>query len=327
MSSEGILIYDKIKSVSLPKNNGVYSHSFLTEKYLDILETINPCEQRYYILGTSLVVKYRLKINVLNFYKSFNLRIPVQIIGLPFSLARQGFYGEIEEIQEVVQSIKGFKVILNCDEKLDYAKGYTLSTFKLIQKYKNFDEYLGSMRSHYRYRINKALEKSKDLYVYKLENRSNFDSSLYKLYLEVYNNSNDKLECLDIDFFRKFPGDIYIFQQKESKEKMAFVHIIKIKHELIFLFGGFNRQKNREYDLFYNMLLFIVKKAINMKCKIVDFGQTAEDTKKKIGCIEEKKYLYAHHSNILINTILKRLLHRFSYKPKNHSVRVFKDRI
>ena len=62
-----------------------------------------------------------------------------------------------------------------------------------------------------------------------------------------------------------------------------------------------------------------------MKVNLIEFGQTAEESKLKIGCREVEKYLYVHHSNYIINYIIQELVSFVSYRPYKRSHHVFKE--
>ncbi len=64
----------------------------------------------------------------------------------------------------------------------------------------DLDEYLKRMRSPYRYRLKKALEKHRLYRVRKIA-QEEFSPELYKLYLDVYQRSEAPLECLPFEFF------------------------------------------------------------------------------------------------------------------------------
>lgn len=72
------------------------------------------------------------------------------------------------------------------------------------------------------------------------------------------------------------------------------------------------------------MLLFIVNQGISRGVFSINFGQTSEESKSKIGCKEIPKYLYLHHNNPAIRGILKILTPYFSYKGYSKNQRVFK---
>jgi len=72
------------------------------------------------------------------------------------------------------------------------------------------------------------------------------------------------------------------------------------------------------------MLLKIVETGIDKKIGVIEFGQTAEESKLKIGCVEVPRFLYVHHSNPVLNWVIQALLPLFSYKPYQIKHHVFK---
>jgi hypothetical protein len=149
-----------------------------------------------------------------------------------------------------------------------------------------------------------------------------FDNRLYGLYTAVYDKSEYKLEKLTIDFFREFPSTIIAFYL--GTEPVAFVQLAENSGELVFLFGGMDYSLNSKHDLYTNMLLAIVKYGIDRGFKTIEMGQTAEDTKMKLGGRSYTKSMYVNHSNGLINTLVNKAIGFLSYKQKNLSFNVFK---
>jgi hypothetical protein len=75
------------------------------------------------------------------------------------------------------------------------------------------------------------------------------------------------------------------------------------------------------------MLLSIIRYGIEKGFKTIEMGQTAEDTKMKLGCKVYEKYLYANHSNGLINHFVHKGIGLLSYHQKDQSFNVFKEGI
>ncbi|TJX66505.1 hypothetical protein E8P77_07610 [Soehngenia saccharolytica] len=73
------------------------------------------------------------------------------------------------------------------------------------------------------------------------------------------------------------------------------------------------------------MLLKIVEEGIILGVDRINFGQTSEESKLKIGCREEERYLSIYHHNRRINRVLQLLVPYFSYKPYDIKHNVFKD--
>lgn len=286
-----------------------------------LLEKINYCNQMYYKIDDTLIVTYIHKLNLFNFKKGLKLSLPVRIVGLPVSIAIPGIFGDVSPVLEILKSLDGLSLILNSDAAFING-GKTLSNFVFKNKFADYDAYLGSLRSSYRRRIKIAEEKGKHLRVNRLENKD-FTLEHYKLYKDVYDRSENKLEILPLEFFKEFNADLYEFKDTQDKI-LAFIQILQRKNELCFLFCGFKEEDVKKHDIYYNMLLFIIRKGIKRGADTINLGQTSEETKSKIGCEELSKYLYLHHNNPLLGWSLKKLTPIFSYKGYPHKHRVYK---
>jgi len=229
---------------------------------LHFLEDLNPCDQAYYQDKGSYLICYKQKADIFNFSSRFSLRKKLKIVGMPYSVVQKGYGGKEKDICDILNSISGLKVILNGDDDLLLPRMYTLPNYVFNNRFSSFEEYLEKLRSHYRYRIKKALKHS--LYIeIKAMDPEVFSQEHYDLYREVYQHSADKLECLTIDYFRKYPAKIYEFKDKDTGKILAFVQLKEEDKTLKFLFGGFCRRSNRKYDLYYNMLLKIIQVGID----------------------------------------------------------------
>jgi len=320
-------IFKNAKDLPSQWDKAIGGNFALLKDNLILLESVNPCNQRYVVFKNgeteSILIHYELKLNIFCFSR-LKLNLTITIIGIPCSVSEGGYSFNIEnrhEIKAYLKNLKGAKVILNGEGDLDFlgfAKGYTLPTCVMDIHWNSFQEYLSHLRSHYRYRYKKALEKIKNLSIVKVE--EGFSEELYSLYEQVYNKSQYKLEKLSADFFQKAKATIFEFKREE--QSIAFVQYTIYDKELIFLFGGLNYKLNKEYDLYQNMLLHIVNIAIENKCTSLNLGQTAEEMKCKLGAYQQSKYLYVQHSNKIINYIAAKLINVLSYKIKDFKFKV-----
>lgn len=302
---------------------------FLKKKKLYMLEQLNPCSQTYHLNEEKGIAfaAYRLRLDLFTFSKHLSFKVPIHIIGVPLSVSKPGYVmadkGDGGTLAAYIRTLKGFYVVLNAQDGLPLSRGLTLPTCKLMMRWRSVDEYISDMRSHYRYRLQKARRKFSTVQVTTLEDNRLFDEEMYNLYLEVYERSNEKLEKLEIDFFKTFPSTIVKFAV--NHEAIGFVQLVENHEELIFLFGGFKHHLNQAYDLYMNMLVEIIDYGIKGGCTVIDFGQTAEETKLKLGAQQQSKYMYVHHSHALCNAVIGKLIHRFSYKPYPVWHKVFKE--
>lgn len=291
---------------------------------LALLEQLNPCQQKYYENESAFIIQYCQRVDIFNFIPHLAFRVPVKIIGKPYSVSGKGYRGDVEAVTSLIKSLKGLNLVLNGDKGLDLPYAYTLPNHVFANRFTTFEHYLDALRSHYRYRVKKALRKSSDIEVVKISQKE-FSEEHHQLYLEVYENSKDKLECLSLAFFREFPSEIYELRRKDTGELVAFVQLVEEPNKLIFLFGGFKQVYNKTHDLYMKMLIQIIQIGIERGVEIIEFGQTAQETKLKLGCVAVEKYLYIHHSNKTLHFLIAHILPLLSYKPQIISYNVFKE--
>jgi hypothetical protein len=186
-----------------------------------------------------------------------------------------------------------------------------------------FDDYVASLRSHYRHEVNKTLHLGAKLQVERLADNSAYEECLHQLYLNVYQRSKYKLECLPPAFFRQFPGDIYVFSTGERP--VGFVKALESGRRLTFLFGGIDYACNGEFRVYLNMLLLLLKEGIRRKVDVIDFGQTAEEAKLKLGCRYSLRNFHAGHSSATVQWLMKRAAGFLSYRAPKGDYNVFKE--
>jgi ubiquinone biosynthesis protein Coq4 len=163
----------------------------------------------------------------------------------------------------------------------------------------------------------------KKLQIKKIEPK-NFDERHYALYLNVLRRSKYPLETLGIDFFKNFDAEIYEFYLNDNNP-IAFVQIKQIEDILYFVFGGMDYSSRDELDLYYNMLLYILQIGLERGVRLIDFGQTAESAKMRLGCKLSKKFMYARSSNGILNFGLKVFAGMLVYNDKFEYFNVFGD--
>ncbi len=303
---------------------------FLRRSFLSHLDRVNPCLQRYsYLLEGSSIkvicVHYSLKLDIFT-YSFLSLKLPVRIMGIPCSVSKPGFAvlpGFEASLVEHFQALKGAKLILNSDIRLPGAQGVTLPTCKLPLSWGSLEDFLGSMRSPYRYRLKKALKKWAGVEAAHLA-PAEFTHDLYQMYEQVYEKSEAKLEKLTPDFFAELPLPAKLIRASAQGRALGFAAVVENGAELIFLFTGFDYSLQARYDTYLNLLLEIVKYGLERGFSRIELGQTAEETKLKLGAALHPKSMYLYHSNPLINKLAGRLAGLLSYKPPSFDFHVFK---
>ena len=324
--------YDSINQVPEEWNDIIGDNIYLKKEFLSFMEQIDKCEQKYYmlyddgVLDCVFMTYVREKYNLAMFAK-FNLYQKMTLVYVPLSVTRPGiaYNKRLTEAMEYIKTIKGPKIFLNLEdvEAKGYAKGLTCPKCIWTNKFNSFEHYLNSLRSNYRYRYNKCLKKSCPLKIEYLNNNADFTEEMYDCYLQVYNKSRIRVEKLPIEFFR---GKFFkIFVLKNEEKVVGFGQLLENGKELIFEFVGVDYKYNNIYDTYHKILLEIVKYGIETGFKTIDFGQTADESKLKLGSKYTMLYAYLHNSNKLINAINKKLAKRIEYKPITTDYNVFKE--
>ena len=80
----------------------------------------------------------------------------------------------------------------------------------------------------------------------------------------------------------------------------------------------------RGYDTYLNVLLALVRQGIEAGCRRIEFGQTTEVTKGKLGCLQVSKGLHVGHSNPLANRMVGAMAGRLSYRAEPCEYHVFR---
>lgn len=295
-----------------------------TMELLQVLEKTNPCGQEYFIVFDSIVVTYRMKLNLLTFMKR-SLKADTRIIGLPISHSRSGIFSYDaasgrKAALEVIKEEKGLTVALNTDYRIS-GSSLTLSNFVFVNRFKDFDDYLMAMRSSYRRNVLGVIEEGNGLIFKKIE-PSEFSNLHHRLYISVVERSEYPLEILPVEFFRSYESEIV--EARDSKGRLIAVLVLK-GHEdtLTFMFCGFKREEGA--SLYHNLLIYVIRKGIEEGYKRIDMGQTSEAAKLRLGCVEEIKHLDVHHGNPLLDRIIRIASSRFSYKRYKVEHRVFRS--
>jgi len=305
---------------------------YLRRDFLAFMETCEDCRQRYHLvwdaagrLDTVFMTYVRDHYNLAMFTPR-RYEVTMTFVYVPLSVTRPGIaWGSCrDEALAYIRGIRGYSMLLNLPpgDYPGFATGLTCPKCILDVQWPTFDAYLAGLRSHYRNRYTKALRRSAGLRLRWLDDNSEFDESLYGLYEQVYDHSALKIEKLPISFFRGPFFRILVLEDDEGPQ--GFVQFLPNDDELIFEFVGFNYATNRTYDTYLRLLLEIVRYGIDEGYSTIDFGQTADDTKLKLGAQYTMLYAALHHSNPVVHAIGKMLAPALQYTPITTDFQVFR---
>lgn len=324
--------FDNIAEVPAEWDSIIGDNLYLSRDFLSFMESVDSCGQRYYMLYAdgvpdSVFMSYvREKYNLAMFTR-FTLYQRMTMIYVPLSVTRPGIaYGKhLPEVMDFIKTIRGPKMVLNLGDvdPRGYAKGLTCPKCILKNRFSSFEDYLSCLRSGYRYRYKKCLKSSAALTLEYLEDNRDFTEEMYACYLQVYNKSHVRVEKLPIEFFR---GRYFkIFVLRHEGRVVGFGQMLENGPELIFEFVGVDYAYNDTFDTYHRILLEITRYGIEQGFETIDFGQTADESKLKLGAEYTMLYAYLHHTNPLVNALNKRLAPYIEYRPITTPYRVFKE--
>ena len=204
----------------------------------------------------------------------------------------------------MIKRIRGFTILANIagDQLLDlpYELSYARCTIQV--KWDSFEGYLGSLRSHYRYKYRKILKRAGELIIKEVE-ADNFNSEMYRLYENVYEKTDLKINKAEPGFFKSRYSRIISINTGDKC--IGFVQLIENGQELVFSLVGLDYSYNGKYNLYVRLLLEVIRYGVEKGFKVIDLGQTTYDAKRKLGSEIEKLYIQVnHHNKLLFRLIL-----------------------
>ena len=315
--------------ISLPDNE--WDEKVSTNRWLSsdvILSTVTKEHKVKAVIHPSYCAcEYRIKLNLFTFGK-IKVQLPFTVIAPPASVDCKGYIGDVQVLIDDYKKKKGLFLILNLEKEdtLNISEncaaiGKTLSSCIFLNGFESFENYLTKLRSSYRRRVKTALEKGVNLKVLRIDN-VDFNNGVYDLYLQVLKHSQFPLETLPITFFQLSDCNIDFFYNENKP--VAFVMYYTNNRFMSFVLGGMNYNFRDAFDLYYNMLLHMLKIGIDNKVNIIDFGQTAENTKCRLGCDTEERYMAAFSGNKFITKLFGCFAPLLEYNQEIDKNNVFK---
>ncbi|MEC5157128.1 8-amino-7-oxononanoate synthase [Chryseobacterium sp. MP_3.2] len=193
--------------------------------------------------------------------------------------------------------------------------------FKLRQEWTNFEAYKSSFSKKYQQRITSARKKSLTIEKKELDLEGvKFHSKvLHSLYHNVAENASINTFFLPENHFKSLKenlGDRFkIFGYFEKGVLVGFYTIILNGKNIDTYFLGYNKEVQKEMQLYLNMLLDMINFGIEQKFSTLIFGRTALEIKSTIGAVPEEIFGLIKHNNKIINSLVPKL---FPYlEPKS----------
>lgn len=239
-------------------------------------------------------------------------------LGVKFILFRD-FYDQETELHNIFRDI-------------GYMKIHNLPKAEMKIKWKDFDEYLNSMRSNYRRKIVKRMDKfsGANITFDILTDFSEYAPVIKRLYDNVYHNAKEyKRERMAETFFRdidKYLGEksVMVIAKKDGKPIGASLLLLNDKM-LISSFMGLDYDYNEEYFVYFNLFYKTIELAIEKGMDEIELGITTLDPKRDMGADVVALNMYMRHANPFLNKIIPILFDMITAPDTTTPRNVFKE--
>ncbi len=289
---------------------------FQRRAFLRHLEIHNPCRQRYHLLWRddellAGACVYTLRLDLLTFSRVASPTW-MQVVGVPVSVSAPGVIARSPRaaeglIREVLRSERGLVLGLNLDPAIDPSPGIAMAmlpTVVLDGGFASWPDYLAALRAPYRRRARRIVEAFREVRA-ETTACSAFTDEHQRLYLQIMRRTPSKLELLGPGFFRELPPEFSLTSYSCAGRLLCWHVVCRDGETLYFLFGGHDYDGLAAHQSYFNNLFGILREAIGSGVARIDFGQTAEVAKMKLGAAPRQLRMFLHHGSRVVRGLLR----------------------
>jgi hypothetical protein len=199
-------------------------------------------------------------------------------------------------------------------------------------EWSSYDEYLGNLRSHYRYKIRSAARTlARDgVNVDVVPLAEGYDRTLHPLYEAVVDRATVQLERLTPEFFTGL-GQTYgdaaqLIRFSRDGKVIGWIAMLVSEGAAYDLFHGIDYTECDRTALYFNQLAEVVRFSIRSGTRRLSLGQSTEVAKARFGAQPVPLWVAVKHLNPIVGRLL-RIGRRFLFPAKKVSPRrVFRQK-
>lgn len=194
-------------------------------------------------------------------------------------------------------------------------------------EWSNYSDYTSAMKKKYRTRERRARKKAAHIrkQIFSLENLNFYQERIIELYKNVAEHAGFNLFILPENYFfslkNKLGDKMKITGYFEGDRLVGFYTGIENHNDLDAHFLGYEPSRNRDCQLYLNMLYDLVEDSFEMGAKNLIMSRTALEIKSSVGAKPHNMDLYLKVLNPILNLAARRGLNFFSPKlewlPRN----------
>jgi hypothetical protein len=134
---------------------------------------------------------------------------------------------------------------------------------------------------------------------------------IYELYLQVAQAQRVRLGFLSPDFLpllkKGYPEELSVWGFYEGEELVAFSSAWQKEEALDMFYIGFDYERNRDLQLYFNILFFAVETGIRRQVGKIIFGRTALEAKARLGARAAYLYTFVYLRFLPARALFRRL--------------------
>jgi len=288
--------------------------------------------------------------NIRNFFaRKFSK--DVMILGNNMLTGQNGFYFDAakitfekvislldEAVQKMQKDIRKTSLIIYKDYQFNFVKYFQVKShqsyfrfsvqpnmmLKLKESWTVFEDYLNDFSKKYRTRARSARKKLENVEKHELDldEIQKYQDEMNILYQNVAENApfntffltENHFECMKKNINENFKVFGYFLDQK----LIGFYTLILNNKDVDTYFLGYDKEIQKEKQLYLNMLLDMAELAISHRFKRIIFGRTALEIKSTIGAEPVEIFGLIKHNNSLLNQFMGKIFS--SLNPKTEWV-------
>jgi|GEM_PF-2692865 uncharacterized protein YnzC (UPF0291/DUF896 family) len=306
-------IYDTARELPLVWETRLFGNSELYKRaFMAHIQSGSESKQTYYLTenadGIDGGIVSSLRLRATKWLPSMN----TVICRYPLSLPTRGYALSQTAVESAVRVLserkEALKMVL-CDAAVPniLPKGWRVKSGMpyavFVNEYRTFEEYLKSLKKNYRKSVKRSLRKFDGIAI-REEKGNDFTARHYELYQGVARKARYKGFLMRESFFTGINIDHLYLSAYFNGQIVGWVMLLFDGPGLYAPICGFDLEKNRRHDIWRNLHIAAIKKAIDGGYSTLDFGDTAEIGKTSLGCVLKPRYLLVKHENELLNNLL-----------------------
>jgi len=179
-------------------------------------------------------------------------------------------------------------------------------------------DYWSRLKQHVRSDFRRRLRKAAAL---RIEVRDGFPSELgeriYELYLNVHRRGEFAFETLTRKYFELVGPFSKFALYWEDDVLIGFCLLMCKGHRMHYKYLGMDYERGRRHGLYFVMSLSHIEMCLRNGYTIYQTGSTTYEFKLRLGSTLHPVYLHYRHRNRVVNWMIRRMMARVSFKPKD----------